>query len=60
VKKEIDEYVEAFNAHLQAQKDEIKIKLRIKSTYNRLMQAKAELKAKEKELLEDTITKYNE
>lgn len=52
--KELKEYSEAYNEHLKAKKARYDADLYVLKTRNRLMKAKEELSAREKELLEET------
>lgn len=60
MQKELKEYAEAFEMHLQAQTNELKAKHEVKATHYRLLLAKDALRAKERELLEDIELKTYE
>lgn len=54
MKPYLKEYSEAVEAHLDALSREMQIKLEVRNTYHRLMRAKEELRAKEREMIEDS------
>lgn len=53
MKKEIDAYGKAFEAHHQATRESISANLRVKKTRHALQIARDELRAKERDMLED-------
>ena len=51
----IKEYTEAITAHIKACEDATLAKLAQRNSYSRVMRAKEEMRAKERELLEDKV-----
>lgn len=52
----IKEYTEAISTHIKACENETLAKLAKRNSYSRIMKAKEEMRAMEKELLEDKVT----
>lgn len=54
MKSEIKAYTDAFEAHHQAVKDQVRSNLKVRQTRYALMKAREEMRAREAELIEDT------